>query len=46
MTMIQTMNKTISKERLLVFLSQFLDEVDVDKLLEFVSVKSKDQTNE
>lgn len=40
------MSKTISKERLLVFLSQFPDEVDVDKLLEFVSVKSKDQTNE
>lgn len=34
------MTKTISKERLLVFLSQFPEEIEVDKLLEFVSVKS------
>ena len=40
------MNKTISKERLLVFLSQFPDEVDVDKLLEFVNVKSVSGKNE
>ena len=40
------MNKTISKERLLVFLSQFPDEVEVDKLLEFVSVKSVSSEHE